>query len=168
MSRWSNFSVRTKLTLMTMAACGAALALVSSGVVLNEIASGRAQLTAKLESVAGHAGKALALDFAFTAGSGYAIAQKRLPLALPENYKFTFYLRGETPVNNFEFKLLDSLDNVYWIKQLNIDYPREWKKRTIKKRHISFAWGPSGPGVLRKVDRMEFVISAGTGGKGKS
>lgn len=124
-------------------------------------------VTAKLESVAGHAGKALALDFAFTAGSGYAIAQKRLPLALPENYKFTFYLRGETPVNNFEFKLLDSLDNVYWIKQLNIDYPREWKKRTIKKRHISFAWGPSGPGVLRKVDRMEFVISAGSGGKGR-
>ena len=124
-------------------------------------------VTAKLESVAGHSGKALALDFAFNAGSGYAIAQKRLPLALPENYKFTFYLRGETPVNNFEFKLLDSLENVYWIKQLNIEYPREWKKRTIKKRHITFAWGPSGPGVLRKVDRMEFVISAGSGGKGR-
>ena len=124
-------------------------------------------VTAKLENVAGHSGRALALDFAFTAGSGYAIAQKRLPLELPENYKFTFYLRGETPINNFEFKLLDSLENVYWIKQLNIEYPREWEKRTIKKRHITFAWGPSGPGVLRQVDRMEFVISAGSGGKGK-
>ena len=124
-------------------------------------------VTAKLENVAGHTGQALALDFAFNAGSGYAIAQKRLPLALPENYKFTFYLRGETPVNNFEFKLLDSLENVYWIKQLNIEYPREWKKRTIKKRHITFAWGPSGGGMPRQVDRMEFVISAGSGGKGR-
>lgn len=53
MSRWSNLSVRSKLTLMTMAACGAALMLVSGGVVLNEIASSRAQLTARLESVAG-------------------------------------------------------------------------------------------------------------------
>jgi len=123
-------------------------------------------VTAKLESVAGHSGKALALDFAFNAGSGYAIAQKRLPLDLPENYKFTFYLRGETPINNFEFKLLDSLENVYWIKQLSIEYPREWKKRAIKKRHITFAWGPSG-GMPRKVDRMEFVISAGSGGKGR-
>ncbi|MDZ7288550.1 MAG: discoidin domain-containing protein [candidate division KSB1 bacterium] len=123
-------------------------------------------VTATIESAPGHSGNAMALDFEFHGGSGYAIAQKRLPLNLPENYKFTFYLRGETPVNNFEFKLLDSLENVYWIKQLNIDYPRQWTKKTIKKRHITFAWGPSG-GEIRKVDRIEFVVSAGTGGKGK-
>ncbi len=121
----------------------------------------------KILSVPGHSGRALALDFEFQAGSGYAIAQKRMPLTLPENYKFTFSLRGETPVNNFEFKLLDSLDNVYWIKQLNLDYPRDWKKRTIKKRHITFAWGPAGGGMPRRIDRVEFVVSAGTGGKGR-
>ncbi len=121
----------------------------------------------KIEGAPGHSGKAMALGFEFQAGSGYAIAQKRLPLDLPENYQFTFYLRGETPINNFEFKLLDSLENVYWIKQLNIEYPREWKRKTIKKRHLTFAWGPAGGGMPTKIDRIEFVISAGSGGKGK-
>ncbi|MFN7985693.1 MAG: hypothetical protein U0Q11_27950, partial [Vicinamibacterales bacterium] len=50
-SVWSNRSVRTKLSLATMAACAAALAMVSGGVVLNELFSARAQLTARLESV---------------------------------------------------------------------------------------------------------------------
>ena len=52
MARWSNLSVRTKLSVMTMAACGAALALVSTGVVVNELVSARGQVTAKLQSVA--------------------------------------------------------------------------------------------------------------------
>ncbi len=120
----------------------------------------------KTESAPGHAGNAMAIDFEFHAGSGYAIAQKRIPLELPANYKFTFFLRGDTPGNNFEFKLLDSLGNVYWIKQLNLEYPRAWKKRTIKKRHLTFAWGPAGGGMPAKIDRMEFVVSAGSGGKG--
>lgn len=61
-------------------------------------------------------GRCLVLDFEFRAGAGYPIAQKEFNLDLPENFKLTFYLRGETPDNNFEFKLIDSLDNVYWIK----------------------------------------------------
>ncbi|MFN7917823.1 MAG: ATP-binding protein [Vicinamibacterales bacterium] len=52
MARWSNLSVRTKLSVVTMAATGAALALVSSGVVVNELVSARTQVTAKLQSVA--------------------------------------------------------------------------------------------------------------------
>ncbi len=51
MSLWSNRSVRTKLSLATMAACAAALAMVSGGVVLNELFSVRAQLTARIQSV---------------------------------------------------------------------------------------------------------------------
>ena len=51
MSLWSNLSVRTKLSAATMAACAAALAMVSGGVVLNELFSARAQLTARIESV---------------------------------------------------------------------------------------------------------------------
>jgi len=50
-SLWSNLSVRTKLSAATMAACAAALAMVSGGVVLNELFSARAQLTARIESV---------------------------------------------------------------------------------------------------------------------
>src|SRR5437879_718723 len=50
----------------------------------------------------GNPGKALKMEFDLTAGSGYAIAQKDFPLLLPANYQFTFDLRGDCPVNNFE------------------------------------------------------------------
>jgi hypothetical protein len=111
----------------------------------------------------GYRGKGLALQFEFH-GSGYAIAQKQFKLLLPENYKFTFYLRGDAPVNNFEFKLLDTAGNVFWIKKLNVEFSKEWTKQTIKKRHITFAWGPAGGGEIKYVDNIEFVVSAGTGG----
>lgn len=111
----------------------------------------------------GYEGKGLALHFEFQ-GSGYAIAQKLFKIQLPENYKFSFYLRGDAPVNNFEFKLLDTSGNVFWIKKLNVDLPKEWTKQTIKKRHITFAWGPAGSGEIKYVDKIEFVVSAGTGG----
>ncbi len=111
----------------------------------------------------GYIGNGLALQFEFH-GSGYAIAQKQFKLLLPENYKFTFYLRGDAPVNNFEFKLLDTADNVFWIKKLNVEFPNDWTKQAIKKRHITFAWGSAGGGEIKFVDKIEFVVSAGTGG----
>jgi len=120
----------------------------------------------RISGAKGFVGKCMRMEFEFKAGAGYAIAQKQFAIELPENYKFTFYLRAEAPVNNFEFKLIDSAESVYWVKKLNYDYPRQWRKTTIKKRHISFAWGPAGGGTIKKVDRIEFVVSAGTGGKG--
>ncbi len=123
-------------------------------------------VTMSIESAQGKIGKAMAIHFEFHGGSGYAIAEKKFPLDLPGNYRFTFCYRGETPVNNFEFKLIDSAENVYWIKQLNINYPREWTKKAISKRNITFAWGPAGGGMIHKVDKIQFVVSAGTGGKG--
>ncbi len=130
-------------------------AIASDGVKLN------------LEQSAGISGKALCLNFEFQGGAGYGIAQKKIKLHLSSNYKFSFYLKAETPINNFEFKLLDTADNVWWIKKLNIEYPTKWTKLSIKKRQISFAWGPAGGGEIREIDRIEFVVSAGTGGKGK-
>src|SRR5436309_2764464 len=121
----------------------------------------------KLSQAAGTSGRALAMNFEFHGGSGYVIAQKKFSLPLPANYKFTFSLKGDCPVNNFEFKLLDTAGNVWWIKKLNVDYPQVWTKQTIKKRHITFAWGPSGGGTIRNVDRIEFALSAGSGGKGR-
>lgn len=123
-------------------------------------------VTMSIESAPGKVGKAMAIHFEFHGGSGYAIAEKKMPLDLPKNYRFTFYLRGETPINNFEFKLIDSAENVFWIKQLNITYPKNWTKKAISKRNITFAWGPSGGGTIHHVDKIQFVVSAGTGGKG--
>jgi hypothetical protein len=120
--------------------------------------------TLRLVSVPGVQGNALGLDFSFAGGSSYVIAQKRFNFDLSHNYSFSFFLRGETPANNFEFKLLDTAGNVYWIKKLNVEYPTDWERTTIKRRHITFAWGPAGGGEITHVDRIEFVVSAGSGG----
>ncbi|OLD75230.1 MAG: hypothetical protein AUI33_05710, partial [Ignavibacteria bacterium 13_1_40CM_2_61_4] len=115
----------------------------------------------------GNPGNALMMEFDFGAASGYTIAQKDFPVDLPQNYQFTFDLRAEAPVNNFEFKLLDDSGNVFWIKKLNVEYPKVWTKQRIKKRHITFAWGPAGGGEIHAVKKIEFVVSTGTGGKGR-
>ncbi|HEX9656627.1 MAG TPA: discoidin domain-containing protein [Bacteroidota bacterium] len=133
-----------------------------------------ARLTLTNES--GKTGKALVLNYELSGVYGYTIAQKDFPLDLPNNYQFTFDMRAEAgtggannraPVNNFEFKLLDENDNVFWIKKLNVEYPTEWTKQRIKKRHITFAWGPQRGGEIRRVARIEFVVSTATGGSGK-
>ena len=58
-------------------------------------------------------GDALRLDFSFT-GGGYAIARKELSLDLPQNYAFSFQLRGEAPSNHLEFKLVDETGENVW------------------------------------------------------
>jgi hypothetical protein len=75
----------------------------------------------------GHAGRAMRLDFDFQGHGGYAVARKRFPIDLPDNYAFTFWIRADAPVNNLEFKLVDSTgDNVWWMNRRNLAFPRGW------------------------------------------
>lgn len=121
----------------------------------------------KLSQDEGVKGRALRLDFDFHGGAGYAVARKELPFKLPDNYEISFRLRGEAPVNNLEFKLIDRTgDNVWWVNRRSFAFPREWTEIRIKKRHISFAWGPAGGGEIRDVAALELAVTAGTGGKG--
>jgi hypothetical protein len=129
------------------------------------IASEGAKLT--LRSGEGKAGSAMEMDFDLSAASGYVIAQKDFAIDLPANYQFTFDMRADAPVNNFEFKVMDEQDDVFWIKKLNITYPKEWEKQRIRKRHLTFAWGPHPTADLRHITKIEFVVSCGSGGKGK-
>lgn len=116
---------------------------------------------------AGPAGTAMRLDFDFHGGAGYAIARKPVKMTLPEDYEFTFSLRGETPPNTLEFKLLDATgENVWWLNQRNREFPRDWTRMRIKKRHLEFAWGPSGGKPLTEISAIEIVITASTGGRG--
>ncbi len=117
--------------------------------------------------VAGYSGNCIKMDFDFVTGAGYCGIRKAFPMQLPPNYKFTFYIKAEAPINNFEFKLLDkSGDNLWWVNQRNFEFPTQWTKITIKKRHISFAWGPTEDKNLIAVDKIEFVVASATGGKG--
>jgi len=129
-----------------------------------EIASDGANL--KLSIQKGLTGDCLRVDFEFT-GAGYCGIEKEFPLTLPMNYKFTFHLKGISPKNNLEFKLVDkSGDNVWWKNQRNFDFPTDWEKITIKKRDIEFAWGPIGGGEVKNFEKLQIIIAAAEGGKG--
>jgi hypothetical protein len=115
----------------------------------------------------GLTGNAIRFDYDFTKGTGYGGIQKLFPIDLPDNYEFTFYLKADSPANNFEIKFIDSTgNNVWWVNNRNYDFPADWEKITIKKRHISFAWGPATDQSLNRIDRIEFTISSFVGGKG--
>jgi hypothetical protein len=121
----------------------------------------------KIGSDTGEDGKGMRLDFEFTRGGGYAVARRAVDLELPENYRFRFRMKAKAPVNNLEFKLVDpSGDNVWWLNQRDFHFSEDWQTVTIRKRQISFAWGPQGGGEIRKVAAIELAITAGTGGKG--
>ena len=115
----------------------------------------------------GRTGKAIRLDYDFTKGTGYSGLQKMFPLNLPENYEISFWMKANSPSNNFEFKVADaSGDNVWFVNHRNFVFPTEWKKIKIKKRNIEFAWGPNYSAKPPKIDRIEFTIASMVGGKG--
>ena len=109
----------------------------------------------------------LRLDFDFHGGAGYAVAHKAFDLTLTPNWRIAFRIRGDAPVNNLEFKLIDpSGQNVWWINRRDFQFPRDWKELRSKKRQIEFAWGPAGGGDMKQVAAIEIAVTAGTGGKG--
>lgn len=121
----------------------------------------------QLSQSEGVSGNAIKLDFNFISGAGYGGFQKTFPLDLPENFQFSFYIRADAPSNNLEFKLIDeSGDNVWWRNQVNFEFPKQWKKITIKKRNIEFAWGPAQDKNLKKTHKLQFMIASFNGGKG--
>ncbi len=115
----------------------------------------------------GRNGRAIRLDFHFVAGGGYAVMRKEFDFPLPANYVIEFDYRGEAPVNHLEFKLVDETgENVWWSVMRDVAFSEEWTSARIKKRHVSFAWGPRGGGDLERVAAIEFAVTAGTGGEG--
>ena len=125
------------------------------------------QVTASLRPVDGSQGRALCLDYDFNGVSGYAGLQRALPLDYPDNYRFAFQIRGDSPANDLQFKLVDaSGDNVWWVNRPKYAYPKQWTPVVYKQRHISRAWGPAPDPVLRKSAKLEFTVYNSAGGKG--
>lgn len=124
-------------------------------------------VSATIHPDAGVAGKSLRLDVDFHGGGGYAVIHRALPTTLPDDYTITFHVRGTVPPNNIEFKMVDSTgDNVWWVNTRDFVFTRSWQTVTIRKRHVSFAWGPSGGGDLKRFAALEIAITAGKGGRG--
>lgn len=128
------------------------------------ITSDGVELTvSQIEGVSGHA---IRLDYSFKAGAGFCGIKKSFSLPLTENYRFTFFVKGDGPKNNLEFKLLDSSgDNVWWHNRRNFYFPGIWEQLVTRKRHIDFAWGPDS-GTLDTLHALEIILAAGDGGSG--
>ncbi|WP_425602528.1 discoidin domain-containing protein [Luteimonas galliterrae] len=125
------------------------------------------QVSGKLRQIQGVDGKALCLDYDFSGVSGYAGIQRDIAIDYPQNYQFTFQLRGDSPKNDLQFKLIDaSGDNVWWVNRPKYDYPRDWAQVRYKKRHIDKAWGPDPDRTLRRSAKLEYTIYNNEGGKG--
>src|SRR5690606_1640555 len=104
-------------------------------------------------------GRALCLDYDFNGVSGYAAIRRDIALEYPENYEFRFRLRGDSPRNGLEFKLIDeSGDNVWWVKRQAYEFPAQWTEVRYRKRHVEKAWGPGPDQELRASAQVEFTI----------
>ena len=129
-------------------------------------ASASTDVHAAVSAVAGHDGRAVRLDYDFDGKAGYAVLSRPLPFDLPDNYEISFWVRGAGPANTFEVKLTDaSAENVWWRQTARYDFPDGWTKFVIKRRQVSKAWGPSPETVLRRAERVEFVVVAAEGGR---
>ncbi|MEP6470910.1 MAG: discoidin domain-containing protein [Acidobacteriota bacterium] len=116
---------------------------------------------------AGGSGKSLRMDFDFNGHAGWAAVRKAFPVRLPENWVMDLRLKGDTPPQTLEFKLLDaSGENVWWSVRRPYGFPRDWTTVRIRKRQVSFAWGPRGAGELRDLGFLEVTVTAAAGGKG--
>jgi len=110
---------------------------------------------------------AMRMDFDFRGHGGWAAARRKVDIDLPDNYRFAFRLRGETPPNTLEIKFIDpSGENVWWVRRVAWEFPRDWAEVIADKRNIEFAWGPSSNHVLTKIGAIEVTVTAATGGKG--
>lgn len=125
------------------------------------------QVSGALRSVEGVDGKAMCLDYDFNGVSGHAGIQRDLVLEYPQNYQFGFQLRGDSPRNDLQFKVIDaSGDNVWWVNRPKYEFPTAWTPVRYKTRHIDKAWGPDPDRVLRKSVKLEYTIYNNVGGKG--
>lgn len=121
----------------------------------------------KVTTEKGMKGNCLRIDYNFTGGTGYCGIEKIVDMDIPRNYRFDFFIRGNSPRNNLEFKLIDkSGDNVWWRNQRNFEFPESWEQQSIKKRQIEFAWGPSADKILRHAYKLQYIIASFNGGKG--
>ncbi|MBO6739432.1 MAG: hypothetical protein JJ916_06200 [Phycisphaerales bacterium] len=108
------------------------------------------------------------LDYDFSAGAGYIVLRKRVQMQIDPNYRFGLRYRGKGPTNTLEFKLIDpSLENVWWSVERNIRFPDDWETQSIRRRHVTFAWGPSGGAPIDTLGAIEIAVTATSGGTGQ-
>ena len=126
------------------------------------------QVSGSLRPVSGAGGgRALCLDYDFHKVSGYVGIRRALNIDYPVNYRFGFQLRGDSPANDLQFKLIDaSGDNVWWVNRPGYSFPKAWTPVEYRRRQIDKAWGPSPEKEMARSAAVEFTIYSKVGGRG--
>ncbi|MFN0135486.1 MAG: discoidin domain-containing protein [Phycisphaerae bacterium] len=134
--------------------------------VSNWIVAPSEGVEATITPVDGASGKAMRLDYNFKSGGGFVAIRRPAPIALGPDFQFDVQIRAESGDQNLELKLLSGED-VWWMNRRAYEFPKDWTRLVYRRRHFSYAWGPSGPTApLSKIDAIEFAIASSTGGKG--
>ncbi|HET7662052.1 MAG TPA: discoidin domain-containing protein, partial [Rhodanobacteraceae bacterium] len=111
---------------------------------------------------------AVCLDFDFNGVSGYASIKRALPIAFHGNYALSVRVRGQSPVNTLQLKLIDASGyNVWWINRPDFHVTDQWQTLRAERDAIAFAWGPSKDHALRRTASVELAVAAGKGGSGQ-
>jgi hypothetical protein len=116
----------------------------------------------------GFTGVGLRVNYTLQGTSAFAIVRRELPepLELPDNFAFTFRVRGEGPPVGFEFKVVSpSGDDVWRRVQRGVRFTEDWQPITIRRSRLEHAWGP-GSGSPRQVKAIEIALTVGEGGHG--
>ncbi|XHS76867.1 hypothetical protein ACFJGW_14130 [Burkholderiaceae bacterium UC74_6] len=126
-------------------------------------ASASEQVGAQLHREAGK----LCLDYDFHGVSGYAVMRRDLPMDWPEDFALTLQLSGTGKANDVQLKLVDAGgDNVWWARRNGYAPKVGGEAWRIKRRHVSFAWGPQADHELRKTAALEVVVAAANSAEG--
>ncbi len=90
----------------------------------------------------------LRIAYDFHGGSGWAGARRKVAFEFPEDWTLSFRVRGAGTPNTLEIKFLDATgENVWWARRERFAPPGEWQEIRVRKRQVTFAWGPAGGGA---------------------
>ena len=112
-------------------------------------------------------GGSLSIAWDFRHHAGYAGAARVQVIEWPENFELAIPLKGDLAGNVLELKFADaSNDNVWWARAANLSIPAEGQVLRVRRREVSFAWGPLKDRALTRTVRLELVVTARTGASG--
>jgi len=123
------------------------------------------QVSSRLER---DADGSLCLHYDFGGVSGYAVMRRELAVDWPQAFDLSVRLKGSGATNDLQLKFPDaSGENVWWVNRPNFEPPSVLTELRFRRRHVDFAWGPTGDRSLLRTAAVEFTIAAGRdGGRG--